>query len=418
MVHQYTVRRACLALPLLVALSGCDTMQTVDRGLYQAVDLVSEEDRVSGQRSLSFAGRQSQISQGNAVVEQLLLQEAEAGRKVNAALDSAQYQRLVGIFDRVHRVSHLKDERWQPVLIDRPEFNAFTTGGTYIVVHLGLMQQLEDEEVAAVVAHEIAHTVANHAFEAQTHQTVATLAGSGSARRDSYQAAFTHENEREADRIGVLYCALAGFDPMAASRIWERQYKQQGNARGLFFHTHPVNSERAAENRATAGQVMAYYSPGEQNPQAAQLLENNVLWQKSGRVLTAGQGGGVEALLGAALGAYDQHQGAKQEAARQERQIAAVNSLMQQLEKDKEKVIDQHRWRVRWRYSGQTPLRGLVMGVMVRDESGQIRRYVARVSDQVLPGQSFSTTFRMPDLPVGALSRMQLKYYVDDVINP
>ncbi|MFC6670434.1 M48 family metallopeptidase [Marinobacterium aestuariivivens] len=404
-------------LPLLAvfSLAGCESMQAVDRGLYRAVDSVSEQDRVTGQRSLSFAGRQGQIRQGNAVVEQLLQQELQSGRKVSSELDARQYRRLVGIFDRVQRIGHLSDERWQAVLIDRPEFNAFTTGGTYIVVHLGLMQQLQDDdEVAAVVAHEIAHTVANHAFERQGHQTLTTLAGSGSAGRDGYQAAFTHESEREADRIGVLYSALAGFDPMAASRIWERQYRQQGNARGLFFHTHPVNSERAAENRETARRVMTYYSPGRENPRAAELLQDNVLWRKSAPVVAAGQGGGVAALLGTALGAYVQHEGARQEEARQQRQIAFVVAVMEEMEKVSETVIDQHSWRVRWRYRGQVPLQGLVMGVMIRDGAGEVQRYIAPVPGSLRPGQAFGTVFDIPDFKVGALSRMQLKYYVDD----
>ena len=140
-----------LMLPLsLLGLSGCESLQAVDSGLYKMVDVVSEQDRVTGQRSLSFAGRASQIRQGNTAVEQLLQAEAQVGRKLNAQLDAAQYARLARLFDRVQRISHLKSERWQPVLIDRAEFNAFTTGGTYIVVHLGLMQQLsDDDELAA-----------------------------------------------------------------------------------------------------------------------------------------------------------------------------------------------------------------------------------------------------------------------------
>lgn len=168
---------------------------------------------MTGQRTLSVADRSAQIKQGNAAVEQLLSAEKKAGRKVDAALDRQQYQRLIRIFDRVHQVSHLNQERWQPILIDRDSFNAFTTGGTYIVVHRGLMQQLNDDEVAAVIGHEIAHTVANHVGERQTSQQLSLLASSA-ARQQGYQAAFTHELEREVDRIGVsaiLSTALGAY---------------------------------------------------------------------------------------------------------------------------------------------------------------------------------------------------------------
>ena len=198
----------------LVLLSGCEALQSVDRGLYNAAETVSERDRITGQRTLSMASRGEQIAKGNAAVEQIIAAQKKAGKKINAALDRKAYQRLVSVFDRIHRVSHLANERWLPVLIDDPSFNAFTTGGTYIVVHSGLMHDLtSDAELAAVLGHEVAHTVANHVFERQTHQTAALIAGSEAARNGGYQAAFTHESEIEADRVGILYAALAGFDP-------------------------------------------------------------------------------------------------------------------------------------------------------------------------------------------------------------
>ncbi len=137
-------------------LSGCQVLQSIDKGLYDVAEAVTETDRVTGQRALSTANRSQQIAQGNQYVEKMLQDERKKGRRVDAALDARQYQRLVRIFDRIHPVSHLRQERWKPVLIDRDSFNAFTTGGTYIVVHLGLMKQLNDAEVAAVVGHEIA----------------------------------------------------------------------------------------------------------------------------------------------------------------------------------------------------------------------------------------------------------------------
>ncbi|MBQ0755892.1 MAG: M48 family metallopeptidase, partial [Amphritea sp.] len=268
-----------LILTASTILSGCQTLQNLDKGLYNVAESISETDRVTGQRTLSAADRSAQIRQGNAAVEQMLAGEKKAGRKINASLDRKQYQRLIRIFDRIHRVSHLSQERWQPILIDRDSFNAFTTGGTYIVVHSGLMKQLNDAEVAAVVGHEIAHTVANHVGERQTTQQLSALASSA-ARQKGFQAAYTHELEREADRIGVLYSALAGYDPYAATRIWQRQFKEQGNARSLFAHDHPVNAERAAETKVLANKVKQYYQPGRINPNAATLRDNNSLWQK------------------------------------------------------------------------------------------------------------------------------------------
>ncbi|MDO3384225.1 hypothetical protein QWI17_00050, partial [Gilvimarinus sp. SDUM040013] len=111
----------------VTVLSGCQTLQSLDKGLYNVAESISETDRVTGQRTLSAADRSAQIRQGNAAVEQMLVKEKKAGRKTNAALDRKQYQRLIRIFDRIHQVSHLSQERWQPILIDRSSFNAFTT---------------------------------------------------------------------------------------------------------------------------------------------------------------------------------------------------------------------------------------------------------------------------------------------------
>ena len=102
-------RLALLFIVLSVGLmSGCQTLQNIDKGLYDVAESITETDRVTGQRTLSAADRSAQIRQGNAAVEQLLAQEKKAGRKVNAALDRKQYQRLVRIFDRIHQVSHLR----------------------------------------------------------------------------------------------------------------------------------------------------------------------------------------------------------------------------------------------------------------------------------------------------------------------
>lgn len=416
------LRKGLTALLLVTAasvISGCQTLQSLDKGLYNVAESISETDRVTGQRTLSAADRSAQIRQGNAAVEQMLAKEQQQGRRINGALDKQQYQRLVRIFDRIHRVSHLNQERWQPILIDRDSFNAFTTGGTYIVVHLGLMKQLDDDGVAAVVGHEIAHTVANHVGERQTQQQFSALA-SEAARKRGYQAAFTHELEREADRIGILYSALAGYNPYAGAGIWERQYRLQGNARSLFAHDHPVNAERARENKQIADKVKQYYRPGQINPDYATLLDNNSLWQKrdNRHKETAGEGGGVAAILSTALGAYVDHQQAKQEASRQSQQARFVKAVEQTLKLEQQSRISETRWRTQWRYSGNLPLKGVVMGIMAQNKNGgQLHRYVSHFDGVLRPGQRFTLDFVLHDgLKLSQLEKMNSRYYLDDAL--
>ncbi len=406
-----------LLAAVTVFLSGCQTLKKVDQSLYQVAESVSERDRVTGQRTLSMANRQTQIKQGNAYIEAILAKEKKEKRPVNAALNKKQYYRLLKVFDRIHQVSHLKHERWQPILIKRDSFNAFTTGGTYIVVHTQLMDILKDDsELAAVIGHEIAHTVANHVFERQSHAQISALAGSNSARRSGYQAAFTHESEREADKIGILYSALAGYDPMAASRIWQRKYAEQGNARALFLHSHPVNAERYQETLAAGKAVKQYYRKGQINPRSAQILDNNVLWRKSQQQAAAGEGGGLSALLGTALGAYVQHQEAKYEERRQLQQSQFVKAVEGALKLESTRKVGTHELETRWRYRAKSPaLSNLVMGLYVK-RNKKLERYVDHIKGYVKPGQIFVARFKLPkDLKVDDLKQYEGGYYLDDV---
>lgn len=408
--------RGIICAVAILLMSGCQTLQQVDRGLYQAAEAISEEDRVTGQRTLSTASRGQQIAQGNQYVQQMLAQEKKAGRKVNAALNKQQYYRLIQVFDRIHTISHLRNERWEPILIDRDSFNAFTTGGTYIVVHSGLMEQLSDDaELAAVLGHEIAHTVANHVFERQTHAQLSALAGSKSARKGGYKAAFTHESEREADRIGILYSALSGYDPMAASRIWARQYKLEGNARALFAHDHPVNAERRNETSKVGQLVNQYYREGQRNPQYAALLNNNVLWQQQ-QAAKAGEGGGLQALLGTALGAYVQHNQAKQEARRQQAHTNFVKAIESRLELVGNSSPNKQTLDTQWRYREGPQLKQVVMGLLIK-KGEKVLRTVAHVDGQVRAGDRYKARFSLPQgVTTSELKTLQVRFYLDDAL--
>lgn len=398
----------------VLALAGCQTLETIDKGLYQAAESVSERDAVTGKRSLSFAERGKQIAQGNRYIEAMIANEAKNKRPVNDAISKAMYNRLQRVFIRIHTVSHFRDEVWKPVLIKRDSFNAFTTGGTYIVVHTRLMEELpSDDELAAVIGHEIAHTVANHVFERQSHSQLAALSGSASARTSGYQAAFTHENEREADQIGILYAALAGFDPNAASRIWLRQFKKEGNARALFVHDHPVNQERYQETLAIAKKVQPYYKKGRQHPNFVALLDNNVLWRKDTSSVAAGQGGGVHAVLTTALGAFVQHKESKAEAQRQLAQAQFVKAVEGQMKVVKQSLTAKG-LRLELQYQQGPTLKSLVMGLMVK-VNDQYARSVAHVSHDVKAGQRFVVVLPYPEGVSSAhMKQTGARLYVDD----
>ena len=168
-------------------------------------------------------------------------------------------------------------------LIDEPVINAFAGPGGYIGVYAGLILATSSEgELAAVMAHEIAHVTQRHlmrSFEDQGQYTLPTLAllvaaavlgaqVSGDlaaaavtgiqAASIQHQINFTRDNEKEADRVGIVTLAKAGHDPFAMAGFFQRLAKEsrtQRNDAPEFLRTHPVNTNRIAD---AVGRAEAY----------------------------------------------------------------------------------------------------------------------------------------------------------------
>lgn len=406
------IKAGCLLA--LILLQGCQTLQSVDRSIYKATEVISERDRVTGARSISIADRNKQIAQGNALAERYIAEAKKAGKRVNSDYSASAYQRILRIFDRLQQVSHLSEERWTPVLIEDNSWNAFTTGGTYFVIFSGLERELRDDnELAQVIAHEMAHTAANHPFEMNSFLQLNALAGSKSASRQSFQAAFTHENEREADRLGILYCALAGFDPFAASRIWQRMTQQSGND-AAFIHTHPMNSQRQQEAQQTAGKVVAYYSPGRINPNADSLKNNNSLFNQRQETVKAGEGGGVLSLLDTVLTTYEQKEQAKAEEARQLQRIQYMHYLHDSTSLLDSRAIARHQWQITLVYNGNHNIDKVVMKLLIQQKNSQAPFVaISPVNAIIYPGRRFRVIFDTGNINAYGLSKEQVNVQYD-----
>lgn len=255
-------------------LSGCSTLESIDRGLYDGHRSVTEEDMITGQRTASFHSRTEQIAKGNAAMRRTLRKYDRLNQKV----DRGSYNRLLNIFNRVHAVSHFAHESWNAFLLPEDGFNAFVTGGTQVAVFRGLMDEVRDDAaVAAVIGHEIGHVAANHIFEEQRLMiTLAEIALKGKHARGS-SFAYSVLNENEADKIGVVYAALAGYDPYAISSLWgdiARKHRDDWS----WFRTHPAGSDRARTTRAMAERAEQYYFSGAKNPNHYELARCNHFW--------------------------------------------------------------------------------------------------------------------------------------------
>lgn len=390
-----TYPQIVISLVVTALFTGCETMKEIDQAMYEAASAVAPKDRITGLHTVNFTERSEQIKKGNEISETILAEYKAEGGKVDRAVDPIMYQRLQQIFERVHSVSHFKDEIWEVFLIDEQSFNAFVTGGTHVIVHRGLMEQCSDDEVAAVIGHEIGHVAANHVFERDTHGVVMMIGNSKSAKRDSYGAAYTHEGEREADKIGILYSSLAGYDPSAAAKIWERMYRETGDIWDGRGKSHPVNSQRSAEAREIATRVKQYYTPGLVNSSSSDLINTNALWDNSGTGLKAGEGGGFFAILEASIDTASKHAAAKAEEQRQLNKNTFVESVRNAVYLEDISEVGRDTLRFRIIYTGYRTLQKISF-ICIVDENLQIKSDLTQI---IYPNKSYYVYFQSPDLP-------------------
>jgi predicted Zn-dependent protease len=176
----------------------------------------------------------------------------------------------------------VKDYQWEFNLIQDNTVNAWCMPGGKVVVYTGLLAVTQSEEALAVVmGHEIAHAIARHGNERMSQQIKAQLGGIAVAvavgskpqeTQDIFNAAYgiagqlellrySRKHETEADKIGLVFMALAGYQPSAAIPFWERMAKaSEGVAKPPeFLSTHPSDATRINELKAWMPEAMKYF---------------------------------------------------------------------------------------------------------------------------------------------------------------
>lgn len=171
--------------------------------------------------------------------------------------------------------------RWEFNTIEDPSVNAWCMPGGKVVVYTGLLPVTMNEAgLAVVMGHEIAHAVAKHGNERMTQQmkaqglgTVLSTAVSGSPQttQDIFSVAFgvagnltilsySRKHELEADKIGLVFMALAGYDPAESITFWQRMSSMSTGAKPpQILSTHPSDATRIADLKAWLPEAMKYY---------------------------------------------------------------------------------------------------------------------------------------------------------------
>lgn len=269
---QIRIRQALVKSILVIvtglSLSACETVQTTQAGV------------VGVDRKQMMAVSSEQIDQASdQAYEKLIAQERSKG-----ALNSnqAQVSRVRAIASRlIAQTGAFRPEarswQWEVNVITSPEVNAWCMPGGKIAVYTGLIEKLgaTDDELAAVIGHEIAHALREHARERASEQAVAgagisilaAVAGLGDVGQKGMEYAYmgllglpnSRRHETEADRIGVELAARAGYDPRAAITLWQKMGQVAGGEPIKFLSTHPSREDRMADLTVYAQRVMPLY---------------------------------------------------------------------------------------------------------------------------------------------------------------
>lgn len=215
------------------------------------------------------------------------LQSAANKRALNT--DKANLERIRRIADRlIPQVSAFRSDalawRWEVNLETRDELNAYCAPGGKIMFFTGIITKLKltDDEIAAIMGHEIAHALREHGRE-RVSQAYAQNAGLGivgaitgmsqgtsALLQQAAQIGLTLPNgrgqESEADIMGLELLARAGYNPQAAVTLWQKMAAATGNSSGSFLSTHPGNAQRIKDLQAAMPKVMALYQQAKRNP--------------------------------------------------------------------------------------------------------------------------------------------------------
>ncbi len=171
--------------------------------------------------------------------------------------------------------------KWEFNVVDSKDVNAWCMPGGKVVVYTGILPLTKDDAgLAVVMGHEIAHAIADHGNERMSQELAVQAAGVGldiymqkepQQTRDMFMSAFgvgsqlgllgySRQHELEADKLGLVFMAMAGYDPERALSFWQEMSKAGGAKPPEFMSTHPSDERRIAQIQAFLPEAKKYYT--------------------------------------------------------------------------------------------------------------------------------------------------------------
>ena len=263
-----SIRVLALCMLGALALASCKTVQTTQPGA------------VGVDRKQTMMLSSSQVDRSAALAYQQELKKAASKNLLNR--NPAQVARVRAIAQRlIPATAAFRADAprwaWEVNVISSNDVNAWAMPGGKMAVNTGLIERLNatDDELAAVMGHEIAHALREHGRERASQAAGQGLVlgiggallglGEGGTQLASVITDLTfnlpnsREHEVEADRIGVELAARAGYDPRAAVTLWQKMGQAGGGAPPQFLSTHPSPQNRARDLTNYAAHVMPLY---------------------------------------------------------------------------------------------------------------------------------------------------------------
>ena len=248
-----------LAWPVAQALQACATVPVTGRSQLR---LISEEE---------------EAKVGVQAFQQLRDQEVQKGRLLMEREDPAAHARVKRVTDRVISASGLGSAyHWDYMIINAPQtVNAAAIAGGRIIVYSGILPVAgNDAGLATVLGHETGHVMAHHTAERISQDELVNVlaAAAGAAGGGELAVAavglgaqvgvllpYSRKHEREADYIGLILMAKAGYDPREAVGLWQRMSQSGGWRPPEFLSTHPNPETRIKDLEAWTPQAWQYY---------------------------------------------------------------------------------------------------------------------------------------------------------------
>ncbi len=181
-----------------------------------------------------------------------------------------------------HAADRVAGFQWEFNVVDDRTVNAWCMPGGKVVVYTGILPVTQDEaSLAVVMGHEIAHAIARHGSERMSQAMAVEGAGITlevlTAQKPGYASdlfmqsygigsqlgmlAYSRKHESEADKMGLVFMALAGYDPRVAPTFWERMAAQGGGGQPELLSTHPSDETRIRDLQAYMPEALKYYKP-------------------------------------------------------------------------------------------------------------------------------------------------------------